>query len=81
LPGRRRSQHHYNKLAIKTIANDPLVVGDDKVLRKYLDLIVGPEAAAAMKDQEHFGAILFGAHDSWPTDYVDPKHGIANTPE
>jgi uncharacterized protein (UPF0335 family) len=70
-----------NKLAVKSIANDTSIDDDTKVLRRYLDLIVGPEAASAMKDQEHFGQILFGADDSWPTDYSDPKHGIANMPE
>jgi uncharacterized protein (UPF0335 family) len=68
----------FNKLAIKTIANDPTSDDDTKVLRKYLDLIVGPEAAAAMRDQDHFGSILFGADDSWPTEYADPKHDLAN---
>jgi hypothetical protein len=38
-------------------------------------LIVGPEAAAAMRDAEDFAAILFGDANSWPTDYADPKHG------
>jgi hypothetical protein len=40
---------------------------DTKVLRKYVDLLCGPEAAAAMRDADHFGTILFGASDSWPT--------------
>ena len=71
----------FNKLAVKTITNDPSIDDDIKALRKYLDLLCGPEAAAAMKDQDHFGSILFGADDSWPTEYADPKHGLANTPE
>jgi uncharacterized protein (UPF0335 family) len=57
----------FNKAAIKAVVNDPSVDADVKALRRYLDLIVGPEAAAAMKDPDHFGSILFGAEDSWPT--------------
>jgi uncharacterized protein (UPF0335 family) len=69
-----------NKAAIKAIVNDPSANDDVKILRRYLDLIAGPEAASAMRDADHFGTILFGANDSWPTDYSDPKHGLANTP-
>jgi uncharacterized protein (UPF0335 family) len=68
----------FNKAAIKAIVNDPSVDADVKALRRYLDLIVGPEAAAAMRDADHFGTILFGQADSWPADYVDQKHGLAN---
>jgi hypothetical protein len=67
-----------NKAAIKAIVNDPSANDDVKILRRYLDLMVGPEAARAMRDADHFSAILFGASDSWPTDYLDPKHGLAN---
>jgi uncharacterized protein (UPF0335 family) len=70
-----------NKAAIKAIVNDPSANDDVKILRRYLDLMVGPEAATAMRDADHFGTILFGAEDSWPTEYADPKHGLANTPD
>jgi hypothetical protein len=60
---RQAKRDGYNKLAIKTIANDPTTDDDTKVLRKYVDLLCGPEAAAAMRDADHFGTILFGASD------------------
>ena len=70
----------FNKAATEAIVNEPSLNDDMKILRQYLELLCGEEAAAAMRDESHFGTILFGQADSWPTEYVDPKHGIANTP-
>jgi hypothetical protein len=75
---RTAKKYGLNKAAIKAIVNDPSANDDVKILRRYLDLMVGPEAAAAMRDADHFGTILFGQADSWPADYVDQKHGLAN---
>jgi uncharacterized protein (UPF0335 family) len=70
----------FNKLAVKQTANDPSLDDDTKALRKYLELLCGPEAASAMKDENDFGRVLFGAEDSWPTTYADPRHGFKDTP-
>jgi uncharacterized protein (UPF0335 family) len=75
---RQAKKDGYNKLAVKTIANEPSIDDDTKVLRKYLDLLCGSEAASAMRDVGHFGVILFGEADSWPSEYVDQKHGAAD---
>jgi uncharacterized protein (UPF0335 family) len=64
----------FNKLAVKQTANDPSVDDDIKALRKYLALLCGDEAANSLKSEDDFGPILFGADDSWPTTYADPKH-------
>jgi uncharacterized protein (UPF0335 family) len=63
------------KAAVKAIVNNAAVDDDVQALRKYLELTVNDEAASAMRDGSHFGVILFGDADSWPADYVDPKHG------
>jgi hypothetical protein len=39
-----------------------------KMLRQYLVLTCGSDAAKAMTDPSKFGAILFGSDDAWPTD-------------
>lgn len=65
------------KAAVKAIVNNPLIDDDVKALRKYLELTVNDEAASAMRDRDHFAKILFGEAKSWPSDFVDQKHGPA----
>jgi uncharacterized protein (UPF0335 family) len=71
----------FSKKATKMVAGEPSLEDDIKALRQYLTLLCGDEAAGLLKTEEDFGPILFGSGDGWPTDYVDPKHGLANTPE
>jgi uncharacterized protein (UPF0335 family) len=42
-----------------------------KMLRHYLVLTCGSEAAATMKDENDFGKILFGDAESWPSKYAE----------
>jgi uncharacterized protein (UPF0335 family) len=76
----------FTPAAIKEIARPTypdMVNSDEKILRQYVRLVCGDDAASLMREASQFGAILFGSNDdeSWPTDYVDPLHGLANTAE
>jgi uncharacterized protein (UPF0335 family) len=64
----------FTPAAIKELARPTYpdqVDSDEKVLRQYVRLTAGDDAAKAMKDASHFGAIMFGDADAWPTDGID----------
>jgi uncharacterized protein (UPF0335 family) len=64
----------FTPAAIKEVARPTYpdqVDTDEKALRQYVRLVCGDDAAKAMTDASHFGAILFGDAESWPTDYAE----------
>jgi uncharacterized protein (UPF0335 family) len=61
----------FNTAAIKELCRPDhphMVDTPAKMLRQYLVLTCGSDAAAAMTDESRFGAILFGSDDAWPSD-------------
>jgi hypothetical protein len=64
----------FNTAAIKELCrpdHPQMVDTPAKMLRQYLVLTCGSDAAAAMRNENDFGKILFGDSESWPTNMAE----------